>query len=159
MKTTKRKREVADGSKPATARSRAVARPARAVAKTAAAPAAPAPVEVEVATPIEAATVPVVALPANCTVKDAAALKQALCGVAGSSETVTIDVAALERIDTATMQLLCAFVRDRAARSQHVAWRGTSQALEEATRLLGVSALLASGGESGKAADNLGAAA
>jgi ABC-type transporter Mla MlaB component len=137
MKTTKRKREVADGSKPA-AKARAAATPVRA-----------AEAEKKPAAPVEA---PRVALPGSCTVKDAAALKQTLCSVAQDSATVTIDVAALERIDTSAMQLLCAFVRDRAARNQQVAWNGTSDALVQAARLLGVSELLASG--SGRAVDH-----
>jgi len=142
MKTTKRKREVADGSKPAT-KARAAATPVRAAAA-----------EKKPAATVEA---PRVALPGNCTVKDAAALKQTLCSVAQESATVTIDITALERIDTSTMQLLCAFVRDRAARNQPVAWSGASQAFDEAARLLGVSELLAFG--SGMAADHPGAAA
>jgi ABC-type transporter Mla MlaB component len=55
---------------------------------------------------------------------------------------VTLDVSAVERVDTATMQLLCAFVRDRGGRKQNVTWRGESQALQDAVRLLGVGALL-----------------
>jgi len=126
MKTTKRKREIADGTTP-TAKARAAARAVRA-AQAEAKPAAP--------------EAPRVALPGTCTVKDAAALKQRLYNFAQDTATVTIDVAALERIDTATMQLLCAFVRDRAARNQQVAWNGTSEAFVQAVRLLGVSELL-----------------
>jgi ABC-type transporter Mla MlaB component len=55
---------------------------------------------------------------------------------------VTLDVSAVERVDTATMQLLCAFVRDRSGRNQSVTWRGESAALQDAVRLLGVGALL-----------------
>jgi ABC-type transporter Mla MlaB component len=55
---------------------------------------------------------------------------------------VTLDVSAVERVDTATMQLLCAFVRDRIGRKQNITWRGESQALRDAVRLLGVGALL-----------------
>lgn len=145
MKTTKRKREVADGARPA-AKARAAATAVRA-----------AQAEKKPAAAVEA---PRVALPGHCTVKDAAALKQTLCNVAQESATVTIDVAALERIDTATMQLLCAFVRDRAARNQQVAWNGTSEAFVQAARLLGVSELLAfHSGHSCMAADHPGAAA
>jgi ABC-type transporter Mla MlaB component len=92
---------------------------------------------------IEATTVdPVIVLAANCSVKDAAALKTSLCAVANESAAVTLDTSAVERVDTATMQLLCAFVRDRSARNQSVAWRGVSQALNDAVRLLGVAAML-----------------
>src|SRR5688572_13824076 len=61
------------------------------------------------------ASQPVVTLGSNCTVKDAAALKQSLCAVLNSEAAVIIDVGAVDRIDTAAIQLLCAFVRQRAA--------------------------------------------
>jgi ABC-type transporter Mla MlaB component len=84
---------------------------------------------------------PIVVLAANCSVKDAAALKTSLCAIAKITD-VTLDVSAVERVDTATMQLLCAFVRDRSGRQQNVNWRGESQALQDAVRLLGVGELL-----------------
>jgi ABC-type transporter Mla MlaB component len=86
---------------------------------------------------------PVIVLSANCSVKDAAALKVSLCAIAKESAAVTLDTSAVERVDTATMQLLCAFVRDRSSRNQGIVWRGKSQALSDAVRLLGVGALLA----------------
>lgn len=85
---------------------------------------------------------PIVVLAANCSVKDAAVLKTSLCALARQSTPVTVDVSAVERVDTATMQLLCAFARDRSGRNQSIAWRGESQALKNAVRLLGVDALL-----------------
>lgn len=85
---------------------------------------------------------PIVVLAANCSVKDAAALKTSLCAFSNHGDAVTVDVSAVERVDTATMQLLCAFVRDRGGRNQGVSWRGESQALQDAVRLLGVGALL-----------------
>lgn len=84
----------------------------------------------------------VVVLAANCSVKDAAALKTSLCALASQNTSVTLDASAVERVDTATMQLLCAFVRDRGSRNQSIVWRGKSQALHDAVRLLGVGALL-----------------
>jgi ABC-type transporter Mla MlaB component len=85
---------------------------------------------------------PLVVLAANCSVKDAAALKTSLCAFSNHGDAVTLDVSAVERVDTATMQLLCAFVRDRGGRNQGVTWRGESAALQDAVRLLGVGALL-----------------
>lgn len=85
---------------------------------------------------------PLVVLAANCSVKDAAALKTSLCAFSNHGDAVTLDVSAVERVDTATMQLLCAFVRDRNGRNQGVTWRGESEALQDAVRLLGVGALL-----------------
>lgn len=131
MKTSKRKRspksepvmEAVDG------------------ASAAAVIAEPATVAVAVV-PTESANEPVVVLAANCSVKDAASLKTSLCAVANESAAVTLDASAVERVDTATMQLLCAFARDRIARKQSIVWRGQSQALHDAIRLLGVGALL-----------------
>jgi ABC-type transporter Mla MlaB component len=85
---------------------------------------------------------PIVVLGSNCSVKDAAALKTSLCAFSNRSDAVTLDVSAVERVDTATMQLLCAFVRDRSGRKQSVTWRGESAALQDAVRLLGVGELL-----------------
>lgn len=85
----------------------------------------------------------VVALASNCSVKDAGALKDSLCAVADAAEPVVLDAGSVERIDTATVQLLCAFVRERVGRNQAVVWQGVSAVLLEAARLLGVQALLA----------------
>lgn len=99
-----------------------------------------------VAAHVEVAAAPVsqqvVTLDSNCTVKDAAALKQSLCAVLNSEAAVIIDVGAVDRIDTAAIQLLCAFVRQRAVDSHGVVWRGTPAAVREAASLLGVSELL-----------------
>jgi ABC-type transporter Mla MlaB component len=86
---------------------------------------------------------PVVMLGSSCTVKDAAALKHSLCAVVDSKVAVTLDARSLERIDTATIQVLCAFVRQRVAAAHGVIWVGVPEALQEAARLLGVHALLA----------------
>jgi ABC-type transporter Mla MlaB component len=89
-----------------------------------------------------AAPASMVALPSVCTVKDAAGLKDSLCAVVDEPSSVTIDVRALERIDTAILQLLYAFVRDRAARNLPVEWLGARPALIDAASMLGVHALL-----------------
>jgi len=114
-----------------TKRKRAVAAPNELVAEAA----APVPVPVLVATPV-------VTLASNTTVKDAAALQVTLLQVV-DADGVTIDAKSVERIDTAALQLLCAFVRDRAARNLNVSWNGVPQALAQAAALLGIGALLA----------------
>jgi ABC-type transporter Mla MlaB component len=81
-------------------------------------------------------------LAANCNVKDAAELKQTLCLHLDDAAPVAVDVGKVERIDTSTMQLLCAFARDRAAHQRKVEWLGDSPVLRDAARLLGVEALL-----------------
>ena len=85
---------------------------------------------------------PVVTLFSNSTVKDAAALKDTLLQVLDAPSGVTIDAKSVERIDTAIVQLLCAFVRDRAAHNRAVTWSGTPQVVFDAARLLGLGELL-----------------
>jgi ABC-type transporter Mla MlaB component len=134
-KTTKRKRAAAAASEPV-----------EAAIQTSIV--ASAPVEVHAADVVAsvssaAGTEPVVSLFSNSTVKDAAALKDTLLQVLAEPSSVAIDARSVERIDTAVVQVLCAFVRDRAARNLAVSWRGTPQPLLEAARLLGIGALLA----------------
>ncbi|HEX7115046.1 MAG TPA: STAS domain-containing protein [Steroidobacter sp.] len=88
-----------------------------------------------------------IVLASHCSVKDAQALKTSLCKYAKEDAPVTVDVRAVERVDTATMQLLCAFVRERAARQQKVEWLGESRALDEAARLLGLTSMLGLGAD------------
>lgn len=100
-----------------------------------------------VATVVEAArpaspSQPTIVLASNCNVKDAAELKQSLCFHLDDGAAVTLDVGKVERIDTSTMQLLCAFVRDRVAQQRKVEWLGDSPILRDGACLLGVEALL-----------------
>ncbi|HUI60631.1 MAG TPA: STAS domain-containing protein [Steroidobacteraceae bacterium] len=81
-------------------------------------------------------------LPADCMVADAAALKESLAGLIGDSRPVRLNVAALQRIDTAAMQLLAAFVRDRDQNGLRVEWQGTAPSLSTAARLLGLTSVL-----------------
>jgi ABC-type transporter Mla MlaB component len=86
---------------------------------------------------------PTIVLASNCNVRDASELQQSLCRHLDEAATVTLDIRKLERVDTSTLQLLCAFVRDRAARERKVEWLGDSPILREAAQLLGVAELLA----------------
>jgi ABC-type transporter Mla MlaB component len=130
-KTTKRKR----------AASPAATEPVETASARAPAAAAPS----DLGAPVESmgGAVPVVSLFSNSTVKDAAALKGTLLQVVDVPGAVAIDAKSVERIDTAVIQVLCAFIRDRAARNLAVTWRGTPQPLLDAARLLGVGTLLA----------------
>lgn len=92
---------------------------------------------------VSAAAAPTVALASNASVKDAVALKDSLCAVVNADEPVVLDASSIERVDTATIQLLCAFVRERQARNQGVIWQDASAAMLEAAQLLGVQTLLA----------------
>ena len=88
-------------------------------------------------------------LAAECTVAEADALKSELTQRLQRSEPVTLDVSALQRIDTAGLQLLAAFVRDRRTAGRAIAWRGRASALETAAGLLGLRDMLELPGEAG----------
>jgi ABC-type transporter Mla MlaB component len=89
-------------------------------------------------------------LAAECTVAEAEALKSELGRRLQQSQPVTLDVSALQRIDTAGLQLLAAFVRDRRTAGRAVAWRGRASALETAAGLLGLHDMLELPGEAGR---------
>ena len=103
---------------------------------------ATAPVAVVEAATAVAPSQPTIVLASNCNVKDAGELKQSLCHYLDDAAPVALDVGKVERVDTSTMQLLCAFVRDRTARDRKVEWVGDLSVIGEAARLLGVDALL-----------------
>lgn len=69
-------------------------------------------------------------------------LKAELMQLLKTEQPVLLDVSQVERIDTAAMQLLCAFVRDRRARRLTTSWTGESQAFVEAIITLGLSQAL-----------------
>ena len=81
-------------------------------------------------------------LTAECTVAEAEALKSQLMCRLDESEPVTVDVSALQRIDTAGLQLLAAFVRDRRTAGRKVEWHGRAAALDAAVGLLGLHDML-----------------
>ena len=89
-------------------------------------------------------------LASECTVAEADALKSELARRLDESETVTVDVTALQRIDTAGLQLLAAFVRDRRTAGRTIAWRGRAAALEAAAGLLGLNSMLELPDEAGR---------
>jgi ABC-type transporter Mla MlaB component len=77
-------------------------------------------------------------LAATCTIREGAALKSALLALSDANQPVTLDVHAVERIDTAALQLLCAFVRDQRARGKRTHWMGAASAFTEAVDTLGL---------------------
>jgi ABC-type transporter Mla MlaB component len=85
---------------------------------------------------------PMIVLASNCTVKDAAELKQSLCLHLDAVEPVTVDISGVQRVDTSTMQVLGAFVRDRSAQQRKVEWLGDASLLRDAARLLGIEQML-----------------
>jgi len=86
----------------------------------------------------------------ECTAAEADALKAELARRVAASEPIIVDVSALRRIDTAGLQLLAAFVRDRRTGGRIVQWRGQAAALELAAGLLGLKDMLELAGEVGR---------
>ena len=81
-------------------------------------------------------------LPAQCTLSDADGLKFTLARLLRNVKPVTLDARAVQRIDTASMQLLAAFALERAARELAVAVGAASAEFLQAARLLGLEQLL-----------------
>jgi anti-anti-sigma regulatory factor len=105
------------------------------------------------AAPAEVAPRGTVVLSSNAGLRDASALKDSLVALLDQSEPVTIDARAVERIDTATLQLIAAFVHDRTVLKRGCIWWGASEALIDAVRVLGLGpALQISVDELGRAA-------
>jgi anti-anti-sigma regulatory factor len=82
------------------------------------------------------------AVAAECTVADASSLKTGLSKLLEESGIVTLDINAVQRIDTAGLQVIATFVREREAHGRQVQWRGQAPSLAAAAKLLGLSALL-----------------
>jgi phospholipid transport system transporter-binding protein len=89
-----------------------------------------------------AAEAVILPLAAECTAAEADSLKTALVELLDEPRPVTLEVGSLQRIDTAGLQLLAAFVRDRRTAGRPVGWRGRAAALDAAAGLLGLRTLL-----------------
>jgi ABC-type transporter Mla MlaB component len=105
---------------------------------------ASAPAQPEETPPTTAAPKPTtaLALAAECLVSGASTLKESLASLLDEPQPITLDITALQRIDTAGLQVLTAFVRERTAHGRTVEWRGASPALTSAAQLLGLTSLL-----------------
>jgi len=77
-------------------------------------------------------------LPAECTLAEVHDLKSKLAALLKAESPVCLDVSGVRRIDTASLQLLAAFARDRRASQLGVDLRGDSGVFEEGVRLLGL---------------------
>jgi ABC-type transporter Mla MlaB component len=75
-------------------------------------------------------------------VSGATSLKESLAALLDEPLPVTLDITTLQRIDTAGLQVITAFVRERAGHGRTVEWQGTSPALITAAQLLGLTSLL-----------------
>lgn len=81
-------------------------------------------------------------LSADCTVAESAALKTGLLEILREPTPITLDIASVQRIDTAGIQLIAAFVRERESLGLQVEWHGAAPAFTSAARLLGVAGAL-----------------
>jgi ABC-type transporter Mla MlaB component len=77
-------------------------------------------------------------LTSDCTIAEATALKAGLMQLLSHESAVTLDGSAVQRIDTACLQLLAAFVLEREARGRHVEWQEATDALTSSARTLGL---------------------
>lgn len=93
------------------------------------------------ATEAVASAASILALPAQCLVRDTAQLQQSLLKHVAAAA-VSIDTSAVERIDTAAMQVLLAFVRDRQSQQHVVEWLGLNEVFVDSAQLLGIDKLL-----------------
>lgn len=81
-------------------------------------------------------------LPAQCLLRDAVEFRQRFLDCV-DAESVTVDVGAVDRIDTAFIQVLLAFTRTRAAANRSITWQRVSSEVMASVKLLGVQSLLA----------------
>lgn len=82
----------------------------------------------------------------SCTVRDCASIKTALAELRAAKGEILLDVGAIERIDTAVIQLLYAFVSDRkvkqGSQDSKVVWLGHSDSFQDAVQILGLRSAL-----------------
>lgn len=82
-----------------------------------------------------------IGLPADCRMAAQSALLADLLGALNAAAT-TLDGRAVERVDTAALQLLTLFQREAAARGCAVSWLGASETLCDAAGVLGLTQAL-----------------
>jgi anti-anti-sigma regulatory factor len=99
---------------------------------------APAP-----AAPAVAAAAPAgLKLEASCTLRDSIDMQFQLLAVDFGDSDVLVDGSAVERIDTAGLQMLVSFARHQAGRGKPLRWTAVSPELTRGSRLLGLGTLL-----------------
>lgn len=78
----------------------------------------------------------------ECTLAEADGLKRSLGRLLAEPRPVRLEVSGLQRIDTAGLQLLATFVRDRRTAGRLTEWRGRAPALDAAADVLGLRGML-----------------
>ena len=91
--------------------------------------------------PTPAPTASLVALGDALTIEQASSLHQAMAAQLATAGLV-VEAGAVRRVDTAGLQLLLAFVRERERRGMAVTWQGVSAPLREAASRLGLEPVL-----------------
>jgi ABC-type transporter Mla MlaB component len=84
----------------------------------------------------------VFALASECTISEIAPLRAGLTSLLEHPSAVTLDIEAVQRIDTAAMQMVAAFVRERESQGRQIQWRGSASVFGSAARLLGLAPML-----------------
>ena len=121
--------------KPAAGTRAAVARKARTAAKPAKVAAKPA------RSAKRAKALAPTALAADCTIEHAPELQKQLAKVLADRACVTLDFSAVKRCDTAGMQVLAAFIRERREAGRDVELASMSENFLATAQLLGLTAL------------------
>lgn len=83
------------------------------------------------------------AVSGECGLPEVAALKKRLLAQIDAAAPVALDLGGLKSIDTANLQLLAAFVRDRQAKGRAVTWQGVPSWFAPAVRRVGLAGALA----------------
>jgi anti-anti-sigma regulatory factor len=77
----------------------------------------------------------------DCTIAQAGALKTRLARALTKPACVTLDLTAVRRLDTAGLQVLAAFIRERRAAGREVQCHGVTESFLLTAELLGLAAL------------------
>ncbi|MBB5016618.1 STAS domain-containing protein [Rehaibacterium terrae] len=85
---------------------------------------------------------PAIALASDLGIEQSAELKAALAPHLASKRPVVVDGAGVQRIHSASLQLLCAFCRDRQAAGRKTRLENPSPALRDAARILALTSVL-----------------
>jgi anti-anti-sigma regulatory factor len=78
----------------------------------------------------------------SCTLRDSIDMQFQLLAVDFGNSDVVVDGSAVERIDTAGLQMLLAFAKHQASRGKALRWSAVSPELTRGSQLLGLAALL-----------------
>jgi anti-anti-sigma regulatory factor len=84
----------------------------------------------------------VLALAAELTIAQAGTLKTRLTRLLDSKDEVRVDAGATRRVDTACLQLLLAFVRDRRNAGKAVTWKATAPEFTTTAKTVGLAGAL-----------------